>query len=286
MSYNIPPVQAELVSPPQTSNKAIISLVLGILSFFCSIVAGIPAIILGILANRDINRSRGTLTGSGMAIAGVVMGAITSLLMPILVAMMFPAIGSVIDAVRALQSTEQLSTIGRAITTFDTMNASYPADSYDAAGNPLLSWRVHILPHLDERELYSQFHLNEPWDSPHNRSLISKMPRVYRINDAPETSHQEKTAYLALIQAGGPFDGAPGDERGVRKRPEFLDNVASQLIMVVEVDEGHEVEWTRPADLPVDLASRRAALRGRRTGGDYLALYADGHVSRVAGFKE
>ena len=51
-------------------------------------------------------------------------------------------------------------------------------------GKPLLSWRVHILPFLEEGELYKQFRLDEPWDSEHNRKLIEKMPDAYADPDS------------------------------------------------------------------------------------------------------
>ena len=44
-----------------------------------------------------------------------------------------------------------------------------PAYTTDAKGKRLLSWRVPILPYMEQNNLYRQFHLDEPWDSPHNR---------------------------------------------------------------------------------------------------------------------
>src|SRR5262245_49932104 len=55
-----------------------------------------------------------------------------------------------------------------------------PYASYDADGTPLLSWRVLILPFIEQHQLYSQFHLDEPWDSPHNIELLPLMPISYR----------------------------------------------------------------------------------------------------------
>ena len=49
----------------------------------------------------------------------------------------------------------------------------------DQDGKPLLSWRVAILPYLEEKELYDRFHLDEPWDSEHNKKLIASMPDIY-----------------------------------------------------------------------------------------------------------
>ena len=55
-----------------------------------------------------------------------------------------------------------------------------PAYTTSKDGKPLLSWRVLILPYLEQEALYKEFHLDEPWDSPHNRTLIARMPAVYR----------------------------------------------------------------------------------------------------------
>ena len=64
----------------------------------------------------------------------------------------------------------------------DQHNSFPPAFSQGKDGKPLLSWRVLILPFLDQQQaLYDQFHLDEAWDSPHNRTLIAKMPAVLSL---------------------------------------------------------------------------------------------------------
>ena len=66
---------------PETSKKAIWSLVLGILSLLCcGIFAGVPAIVLGRMAKRDIEDSGGAQTGHGLATAGFVLGVISIVL--------------------------------------------------------------------------------------------------------------------------------------------------------------------------------------------------------------
>src|SRR5262249_9748983 len=62
---------------------------------------------------------------------------------------------------------------------------SPPAATAGPAGTPLLSWRVMILPYLDQQALYGQFHLDEPWDSPHNKTLIDKMPNIFATPSSP-----------------------------------------------------------------------------------------------------
>ncbi|MGH7280856.1 MAG: DUF4190 domain-containing protein [Polyangiaceae bacterium] len=73
-----------------TENKAVTALVLGIVSIFCSFgfLTGIPAIILGVMSKRDIDRSAGTLGGGGMAIGGIVLGGLGSLIMVVYAGLM------------------------------------------------------------------------------------------------------------------------------------------------------------------------------------------------------
>jgi hypothetical protein len=128
----------------------------------------------------------------------------------------------------------------------DTNNSFPPHASYDGSGKPLLSWRVHLLPFLGEDNLYQQFHLNEPWDSAHNRTLITKMPDIYR---PPPNSHgigEGKTLFLAPV----------GDETifPVSKGGTQIQDIArgtSNTILVVEVTAPHAVIWTKPEDLNV-----------------------------------
>ncbi|HEY6350311.1 MAG TPA: DUF4190 domain-containing protein [Candidatus Angelobacter sp.] len=77
-------------SQPQPESKALPSLVLGILALPFSIVAGIPAIILGRLSLAEIKQSSGTLTGEGMARAGLVLGCISIALVPFLLIIAIP----------------------------------------------------------------------------------------------------------------------------------------------------------------------------------------------------
>ena len=87
------------------------------------------------------------------------------------------------EARRAAERTQRMSKfkyIGLAMHNYAARAKSFPpAAITDGDGNRTLSWRVAILPYLDEKELYDQFRLDEPWDSPHNRELIARMPDVY-----------------------------------------------------------------------------------------------------------
>jgi len=85
MSYGPPPPggygQPQYGGMPQNHGSATTALILGILSFVCCGLLGIPAYIIGKRAEREIQASNGTLSGDGMAKAGWILGLIAMILM-------------------------------------------------------------------------------------------------------------------------------------------------------------------------------------------------------------
>src|SRR2546421_2830108 len=90
----------------------------------------------------------------------------------VLIALLLPAVQSAREAARRAQCTNNLKQIAIAMHNFHNQRSHFPAAAItDKQGQPLLSWRVAILPYLGDEEaaLYQKFHLHEPWDSPHNK---------------------------------------------------------------------------------------------------------------------
>ena len=87
------------------------------------------------------------------------------------------------EAARRSQSMNSLRQLSLACMMVEEKTHRLPTGNITVKdGKPLFSWRVAILPYLDyeEAELYKQFHLDEPWDSEHNKALIAKMPVYFR----------------------------------------------------------------------------------------------------------
>ena len=110
----------------------------------------------------------------------------------------------------------------------------------DKDGRPLYSWRMALLPFLEQVSLYQQFNVNEPWDSPANRALLEKCPHCYRDPAGLETS---LTRYQVLIGPGTAF------ERPGLTFNDFPDGT-DRTILFVEAAE--PVSWTKPVDLVYD----------------------------------
>ncbi|MFO0909744.1 MAG: DUF1559 domain-containing protein [Isosphaeraceae bacterium] len=156
-------------------------------------------------------------------------------------------IDAVQDSARRTECMNNLKMIGLAMHNYhDTHGTFPPAVSRDKAGKPLLSWRVHILPFLDQAALYQQFHLDEPWDSPHNRALISKMPATYACGSAnPALAREGKTTYVV---ASGKATAFPPDR--ATRIADFTDGTSNTILIFQTVDD-RAVVWTQPADYEV-----------------------------------
>jgi len=255
--------------PSVTSGKAITSLVLGVLFFFACLT-GVPAILLGRQALSDIHLSGGRLKGRKMAVAGIVLGLIGCLFT---VWLLLPAMRSSREAARRAQCTNNLKQIGLAIHNYHGANDSLPTAAItDKNGRPLLSWRVAILPYLESSPLYAKFHLDEPWDSPHNLSLLDPMPDVYSC-PSDRTRKPGTTGYQAII---GPATAFTPDFKPLSFQ-DFTDGLNETLL----VGESRRcVPWTKPEDVPFDMTIPLAGLgshHGYHNNG-FNALFADGSV--------
>jgi hypothetical protein len=140
-----------------------------------------------------------------------------------------------------------------------------------------LSWRVAILPFIEQFALYRQFKLDEPWDSEHNKKLLARMPRVY----APRvgtTKVAHGTFYRVFTGPHTPFNPA-GTRRGLvslgARFPAGFPDGTSNTFLVVEASEA--VPWTKPDELAYD-AKKAVPKLGGQFPGTFLAAFADGSV--------
>jgi hypothetical protein len=112
-----------------------------------------------------------------------------------------------------------------------------PAAIRDRNGKPLLSWRVAILPYIEQEELYKQFRLDEPWDSPHNMALLDRMPAIFEGGDGDRA----KSPYRVIVGPGTPFE--------VGKKVTLKDARSSTADLILIVETANSVPWTKPEDI-------------------------------------
>jgi type II secretory pathway pseudopilin PulG len=187
----------------------------------------------------------------------------------ILAGLLLPAVQAARGAARRLQSMNNLKQIGLALLNYESTHQQFPARAiFEKQGKPLLSWRVQILPFIEEDALFKQFHLDEPWDSDHNKALLADMPLVFQDPHRPLGT---TTNYLAVVGKGLAFEGDTP-----LKIQQFTDGT-SNTVLVVQANDDRAVPWTKPDDLEVDLKKPLDGLGDAEPNG-FSALFADGSV--------
>src|SRR5262249_33240484 len=222
------------------------------------------------------------LSGRGLAYTGLATGGVALLSIGLLVLLQggYKESQRRADAEAKLaadkkQSEMNLKQIGLAFHNYhDAYKIFPPAVVYSPKGEPLYSWRVLILPYIEEMALYNEFHLDEPWDSAHNIRLLDRMPKFYALpgkGNTKETHYQDfyssgrkEPTGLFICDPKGlkPFELSPfgtgnargGHQlaRGQRDRVRFTDitDGTSNTFMAAEAAEG--IPWSKPGDLPYE----------------------------------
>jgi hypothetical protein len=196
-----------------------------------------------------------------------------------------------------------LSQLVQAIEKYRKDKGHYPpAAITDKDGKPLLSWRVAILPYMDNvwinndggpgdkpvngpKALYDLFKLDEPWDGPNNKKLIHRLPSLYR---APwgvlpyNQSSAGKTLTMAVVGKGAIFDPTKkqvtdGDVR---------DGLKNTLLLLQLEEAGQATYWTKPADVELTKEGKLPA-DGPNFLKRFAVVYADGSAhTLLAGLGE
>ncbi|MGL4941622.1 MAG: DUF1559 domain-containing protein [Thermoguttaceae bacterium] len=162
-------------------------------------------------------------------------------------ALLLPAIQAARTAARRTRCVNNLKQIVLALHNYhDVFNGFPPLYTVDSNGKPLHSWRVLILPFIEETELYSQIRLNEPWDSEYNSRFHDKMPAVFRC---PLVGKADGCCYSGV--AGEAF--VPASKASAKTGIGFqhITDGTSNTLAVVEVSQ--PFCWMNPtADITLD----------------------------------
>lgn len=121
-----------------------------------------------------------------------------------------------------------------------------PAAVCDKDGKPLLSWRVLLLPYIEQKALFDEFRLDEPWNSEHNIRLLPRMPSTYKapwtkVIDVPDNH----TTLRVFVGPGAAFEW----NRGLSIKDDFPDGIENTLLYV---ESGPPVPWTKPEEIAFD----------------------------------
>ncbi len=191
-----------------------------------------------------------------------------------LLALLVPAVQSAREAARRSQCSCNLCQIKLALLNYHSTYGCFPpAYIADATGKPIHSWRVLILPFIEQTPLYNQYDFNEPWDGPNNIKLLNSMPSSLAC-PSRFTGPTDLTSYVAVSGPGTIFPGTTST------KIEDIKDGTSNTLMVVEVANVN-IPWTSPQDFDARTMSfrindpRRPGISSKHPGGAHGVL-ADG----------
>jgi beta-lactamase regulating signal transducer with metallopeptidase domain len=167
-----------------------------------------------------------------------------------------------------VRTVNHLKQIALAMHNYHDKNFHFPAAApMGPDGKTPHSWRVDLLPYLDQLALYNQYRTDEPWDSENNKKVLAQMPEVFRspFDDPKSTS----SGYYVLVGPGTVFEGPQGV--GIA---DIIDGTSNTL-MIVETK--RNIPWTKPEDIPFDPKKPLPELGGF-VQGEFLGALADGSV--------
>lgn len=136
----------------------------------------------------------------------------------------------------------------------------------------MYSWRVLILPQWEQKELYDQFHLDEPWDSSHNAQFIERMPMIYAPPGSKKSLAPPGHTFIQVFVG----NGTAFDDTRFKSLNDF-DSTSSTILVI---QGGKAVPWTKPDDIPYSPDEPLPELATVFKDG-FRALYADGSVRFV-----
>ncbi len=192
------------------------------------------------------------------------------------IALLLPAVQAAREAARRSQCSNNLKQLALAMHNYhDTYRCFPPAYLADENGNPMHSWRVLILPFIEQQALYELYDFDQPWDSPANLSLAQTVIPAYQCPSDPSATGPE-TSYVMVVGPGTLYDGT---------EPTSLQDITdgtSNTIMLVEVT-GAGINWSEPRDLDLEqIALQINAPSGQGMGskhpGGMNVAFCDGSV--------
>lgn len=225
-------------------------------------VAVLVALLIAIIAIRPLRRAG----------VFVLYGAVV-----LAVAMLGPAVNQAREAARRSSCNCNLKAIGLALQNYaDVYKCFPPAYVSDARGNRMHSWRVLILPFMEQKPLYDRYDFSEPWNGPHNRKLAAFIPPVYCC-PSDDLRGLGQVSYLAIT---GPGTAWPGNRCATLV--DFKDGTSNTISIIEAVGSG--IHWMEPRDLPFEaLAKGVSAEQGMgvcsRHGDMAEASFCDGHTT-------
>lgn len=170
-----------------------------------------------------------------------------------------------------------LRSIAVALVNYHEIHGEFPpAYIADEHGRPMHSWRVLLLPFLQDTFfqgfplIYRQYRFDEPWNGPNNKALLQTSPWDYQCPSYADTDHT--TSYVMVVGEGLLAEGP----RTSRRHEDITDDPVNSIAIVEIANSG--IHWMEPRDFNYDdlalqiNSDRQRSISSYHEGGAHVAL--------------
>lgn len=228
--------------------------------------------------SSGVSSGKAAAAGVGIGTVLIIVGIVGLVVLlgcgGVMAALLLPAVAKAREAARRAQSMNNEKQILLALHNYhDTYQTLPPAYIPDKDGKPMHSWRVLILPFIEQQGLHSRYDFSKPWDSPENLAVADSMPPVYRSPfDAENKQTANHTSYLFFAGKNTVFDGGKA-----MSFAGITDGLSNTLVLCEVNNSG--IVWTQPTDL--DAAQLDFAIHElkEQKSGQITSALSDGVVS-------
>ncbi|MBN2022373.1 MAG: DUF1559 domain-containing protein [Pirellulales bacterium] len=215
-------------------------------------------------------------SSSGWIIVLAVVGGVGVLMLLVCAGLLLPAVQAAREAARRVACVNNMRQIGLGLMNFEAAHKRYPnySDPRAPEGEPI-SWRVELLPQMEQGYLHDQYDPNQPWDSPVNGTIADPMPTIYRCPSSGNAAPLE-TDYLGVSGPGAVFQ-----EKGNVSMKDIRDGASNTIVVIESHPSG--IHWMEPADAKTeDFDPLGASPLSSAHPGVANAVFADGSVRSLS----
>jgi len=265
----------------RTSTAAIVSLCLGLVSFCLGLLTGIAAVVTGVVGLINIQNSRGSLNGSGLAIAGIVTGCAGSVLnLVVLAALLLPAVQQAREAARRTTSRNHLAELGLALHNYHDAHLMFPPGGvFDEREQGHHGWQTLLLPFVEQGHLYNEINFDVPWHHSDNTVVFQQSIPTYLLPFDDVPTH-DGSGY-GLSHYAGNSDVFAANSR-IRIR-DFRDGTSNTILAGEVIEDfkpwGDPENWRDPA---MGLNAGPDSFGSRQSQDGVYFLLGDGSVKFIS----
>ena len=167
-------------------------------------------------------------------------------------------------ASRQISSANNMRQIALAMLNYESAHGHLPTPVLISESGKKYSWRVALLPYLEQQKLYDQYRFDEEWNSEHNSKITKTIPSTY----LSPMSSEPWCSYFLVTGPETPFGGKAALLRDIS-------DGMSNTIFVVESN--MKIHWAEPRDIPYQPKGMIKKMGGISKTGFHVTL-GDGSV--------